>query len=133
MTTTTEGTEEKISPHTELRMEDTLRYLERALRRRELENDDLFTRLRAAAMNPNVERVVLRAAVGRDNYAEVEKIATALDELESRGVICPEGVAALTTLLANEIVTAAVLREHGIDLSLRPAFGDTAPLEDPHT
>lgn len=79
----------------------------------------------------NVERVVLRAAVGRDNYAQVEKAAAALDELEARGIISRDGLQAIVAVLADEIVTSAVLREFGSDLSFDRDPSDTPTLEDP--
>jgi hypothetical protein len=79
----------------------------------------------------NIERVVLRAAVGRDNYPRVEQVASMLDELAERQVIAPEGRDALVALLANEIVTASVLRECGCDLSSLSGERDTPTPEDP--
>jgi len=81
----------------------------------------------------NIERVVLRAAVGRDNYPPVEKAAAALDELEARGIISRDGLQAIVAALADEIVTSAVLREFGSDLSLSSSEGDTRTPEDPPT
>jgi hypothetical protein len=79
----------------------------------------------------NVERVVLRAAVGHDAYAQVEKIASLLDELERRGVISRDGLGAVVRVLADEIVTATVLRDFGSDLSFGEGEGDTPGPEDP--
>ena len=81
---------------------------------------------------PGVERVVLRAAVGDENYADVEQIAEKLDALEARGVISESGLALIIAALADEIVTQRVLREYG-PLSFGDCVRDTSTPEDPST
>lgn len=86
----------------------------------------------------SVERVVLRAAVGHDNYADVEKLAALLDSLEARGAISPEGLSVIIAAIADEIVTQRVAVEFGsfssFDsfLSCDPSERDTPVPEDPH-
>lgn len=78
-----------------------------------------------------VEFVILRAAVGAESFPDVEAIALALERLGSRGVISADGVAKVMVTLSEEMVFAATIREFGSDLSLRAAFNDTHPSEDP--
>jgi len=79
----------------------------------------------------SVERVVLRAAVGHDNYADVEKLAALLDGLEARGAISAEGLSVIIAAIADEIVTQRVAVEFGSFLSCDPAERDTPVPEDP--
>lgn len=86
-----------------------------------------------APLNPglNVERVVLRAAIGDRNYGSVERLAALLDELARGGALTEEGVGNVISTLADEMVVAAVARACGADLSAGRASADTPPLEDP--
>lgn len=82
----------------------------------------------------NVERAVLRAAVGGpDNYAQIERVAALLDELEARGVIGADGRELVTNSLACAIVAKGLLDEVGNDLSSGGGGGDTPAPEDPPT
>jgi hypothetical protein len=81
----------------------------------------------------NVERAVLRTAVGHDNYPHVERFASLLEELEARGVIGAAGREGITEAFAWAIVAKGMLDELGSDLSLSPAEGDTPTPEDPPT
>lgn len=80
---------------------------------------------------PGVERVVLRAAVGDENYPDLEQAITRLDALALRGVISEEGLGHVISTLANEIAIQRVLREFGIDLSTTRDWIDTLTPEDP--
>lgn len=83
---------------------------------------------------PSVESVVLRAAlraaVGNRNYAIVEQVAELLDALKQRGVIGEDGLSNVLASLADEIVTATVLREFGKDLLDTMGANDTSTPED---
>lgn len=78
-----------------------------------------------------VERVVLRAAVGDHNYRLIEELAELLDALCARGLIVEEGLGNVLQTLADEIVTATVLREFGKDLLGALGANDTASLTAP--
>jgi hypothetical protein len=82
---------------------------------------------------PGVERCVLRAAVGDDNYAIVEQVASLLDSLTQRGVISAQGLGVLLSGLAAEIVAQKVIAEFGSGLSFGPVVIDTRTPEDPPT
>lgn len=81
---------------------------------------------------PGVENIVLRAAVGDDNFAAVEQVASLLDGLVRRGVISREGLGVLLSGLAAEIVAQKVITEFGPDLSWGSLVADTPTPEDPH-
>lgn len=81
----------------------------------------------------NIERVVLRAAVGAGNYPHVERFTSLLEELEARGVIGAAGREGITDALAWAIVAKGMLDELGSDLSSSPDEGDTHTPEDPPT
>lgn len=77
----------------------------------------------------NVERAVLRAAVGRDNYVVVERLASLIDELVARGVIDDEARTRVVRALGEEIIVAAVMRDASLQAARDGA--DTPPLEAP--
>lgn len=80
---------------------------------------------------PSVERVVLRAAVGHDNYGDVERLVVTLDRLERRGALTEGGVGAILVTLAEEMVAAALLRDELERLSSSAPVVDTPTPEDP--
>lgn len=81
-----------------------------------------------AAGSGAVESAVLRAFIGNDDYADVEKLAGILYSLKARGVIGEEGHAVIMAAIADEmIVQAVIVAEFGKALS----FGDTPAPEDP--
>lgn len=84
-----------------------------------------------AGAEQGVGRIVLRAAVGDENYPDVEALAGLLEALHGRGLISEEGLGHLISTLADEIVTHKVLREFGLDLSILAVRGDTPLPEDP--
>jgi hypothetical protein len=78
------------------------------------------------------DAALLRAAVGREGYAEIEQIAALLDSLVRRGIIDAGGPPSLLNLLACEIVGQAVI--HGAEsLPGKVALGDTPTSEDDPT
>ena len=79
-----------------------------------------------------VEAVVLRAAVGNDNFGEVEKLLAIFDGLERRGLISKEGATAVLDTLAEELVTRRIAVECANDLSALGELPDTHTPEDPH-
>jgi hypothetical protein len=58
-----------------------------------------------------LDRAVLRAEVGDQNYARLESICARLSELESRQIISPEGARAISLALADELAAQAIARE----------------------
>lgn len=58
-----------------------------------------------------LDRAVLRAAVGEQNFARLESILARLAELESLQIISPEGARAISLALADELAQQAIARE----------------------
>lgn len=78
-----------------------------------------------------VERAVIRAAIGAENYAVIEQVLVRLDLLKRRGVIDEEGLSHIIATVAEEIVTARICADFGLpDAWL---VRDTPAPEDPTT
>jgi hypothetical protein len=77
----------------------------------------------------SVETVVLRAAVGDENFPAIEQIAALLDALGARGVISNEGLGVILGAIAAEITAQRVISEFGLLDVLRS--NDTSAPEDP--
>jgi len=58
-----------------------------------------------------LDRAVLRAEVGADNFERLTAICAHLSELESRQIISPEGARAVSLALAEELAAQSLARE----------------------